>query len=90
MSEDGAMSLSDESEGGSSSSSSSGIESPVSGPAKAPPMPWFGIDIGGTLAKLVYFEPNVKSAPLSNPEDEFLLSSIRYAYISNHALFERF
>jgi len=23
-----------------------------------PPMPWFGIDIGGTLVKLVYFEPN--------------------------------
>jgi len=24
---------------------------------KAPPMPWFGLDIGGTLTKLVYFEP---------------------------------
>ena len=22
-----------------------------------PPMPWFGMDIGGTLAKLVFFEP---------------------------------
>ena len=22
-----------------------------------PPMPWFGLDIGGTLTKLVYFEP---------------------------------
>ena len=22
-----------------------------------PPMPWFGMDIGGTLSKLVYFEP---------------------------------
>jgi len=22
-----------------------------------PPMPWFGIDIGGTLTKLIYFEP---------------------------------
>ena len=22
-----------------------------------PPMPWFGMDIGGTLTKLVYFEP---------------------------------
>ncbi len=21
-------------------------------------MPWFGIDVGGTLAKLVYFEPS--------------------------------
>lgn len=24
---------------------------------KIPPMPWFGIDIGGTLVKVVYFEP---------------------------------
>ena len=23
-----------------------------------PPMPWFGMDIGGTLTKLVYFEPD--------------------------------
>ncbi|KFM77715.1 Pantothenate kinase 1, partial [Stegodyphus mimosarum] len=23
-----------------------------------PPMPWFGMDIGGTLVKLVYFEPS--------------------------------
>ena len=23
-----------------------------------PVMPWFGMDIGGTLVKLVYFEPN--------------------------------
>jgi len=26
-------------------------------PAELPPMPWFGMDIGGTLSKLVYFEP---------------------------------
>ena len=26
-------------------------------PDDPPPMPWFGMDIGGTLAKLVYFEP---------------------------------
>lgn len=25
--------------------------------AAIPPMPWFGMDIGGTLVKLVYFEP---------------------------------
>ena len=24
---------------------------------RVPPMPWFGMDIGGTLTKLVYFEP---------------------------------
>jgi type II pantothenate kinase len=23
-----------------------------------PAMPWFGMDIGGTLTKLIYFEPN--------------------------------
>ena len=27
------------------------------GPRELPPMPWFGMDIGGTLSKLVYFEP---------------------------------
>jgi len=27
------------------------------GPPELPPMPWFGMDIGGTLSKLVYFEP---------------------------------
>jgi type II pantothenate kinase len=27
------------------------------GPDPLPPMPWFGMDIGGTLSKLVYFEP---------------------------------
>lgn len=26
-------------------------------PKESPPMPWFGIDIGGTLVKVVYFEP---------------------------------
>ncbi|RWS00795.1 pantothenate kinase 1-like protein, partial [Dinothrombium tinctorium] len=26
-----------------------------------PPMPWFGMDIGGTLVKLVYFEPTDKA-----------------------------
>ena len=30
---------------------------PKFGPEELPPMPWFGMDIGGTLAKLVYFEP---------------------------------
>ena len=29
----------------------------VYGPPELPPMPWFGMDIGGTLSKLVYFEP---------------------------------
>ena len=30
---------------------------PLYGPPELPPMPWFGMDIGGTLSKLVYFEP---------------------------------
>ena len=30
----------------------------VYGPMELPPMPWFGMDIGGTLSKLVYFEPS--------------------------------
>lgn len=29
-------------------------------------MPWFGIDIGGTLVKLVYFEPSDDDAELSD------------------------
>jgi len=32
-------------------------EGRVYGPDELPPMPWFGMDIGGTLSKLVYFEP---------------------------------
>lgn len=37
-----------------------------------PPMPWFGIDIGGTLTKLVYFEPTDSTAD----DDSLYLSSI--------------
>lgn len=29
-------------------------------------MPWFGIDIGGTLVKLVYFEPSDEDGELSD------------------------
>lgn len=32
-------------------------------PSPQPPMPWFGMDIGGTLVKLVYFEPAVEDGP---------------------------
>ena len=32
-----------------------------------PPMPWFGLDIGGTLTKLVYFEPTDSQAPATPP-----------------------
>ncbi len=48
-----------------SSSSASNAEAAAAAAAKpsppildrVPPMPWFGMDIGGTLTKLVYFEP---------------------------------
>eukprot|EP00096_Caligus_rogercresseyi_P004258 TRINITY_DN18450_c0_g1_i1.p1 TRINITY_DN18450_c0_g1~~TRINITY_DN18450_c0_g1_i1.p1 ORF type:complete len:378 (+),score=154.15 TRINITY_DN18450_c0_g1_i1:101-1234(+) len=36
--------------------------SPSSSPS-IPPMPWFGMDIGGTLTKLVYFEPKGREEP---------------------------
>ncbi|XP_050706685.1 pantothenate kinase 3-like isoform X2 [Eriocheir sinensis] len=42
------------------------IESP-------PPMPWFGMDIGGTLTKLVYFEPT----DLSEAEEESEVETIK-------------
>lgn len=35
----------------------------MSGKCGVPPMPWFGIDIGGTLTKLVYFEPLDEKSP---------------------------
>jgi hypothetical protein len=44
-----------------------------------PPMPWFGMDIGGTLVKLVYFEPTdtkAKATPKSEEENS-ILNNIR-------------
>lgn len=41
----------------SSATDCEGGEPPLYGPDPLPPMPWFGMDIGGTLSKLVYFEP---------------------------------
>ncbi|XP_035210985.1 pantothenate kinase 3-like isoform X2 [Stegodyphus dumicola] len=39
----------------------------VSSPARdSPPMPWFGIDIGGSLVKVVYFEPTDGSEEVSD------------------------
>ncbi|GAB6023310.1 Pantothenate kinase 1 [Chamberlinius hualienensis] len=38
-----------------------------------PPMPWFGMDIGGTLVKLVYFEPTDKP----DNEEEFELETVK-------------
>ncbi|XP_060880609.1 pantothenate kinase 1-like [Metopolophium dirhodum] len=41
-----------------------------------PPMPWFGIDIGGTLSKIVFFEP--KDSNTTQTEDELLSNVTKY------------
>ncbi|XP_067099065.1 pantothenate kinase 2, mitochondrial [Osmerus mordax] len=43
-----------------------------------PPFPWFGMDIGGTLVKLVYFEPKDVTAAEEQEEVENLKSIRRY------------
>ncbi|KAH0615746.1 hypothetical protein JD844_026159 [Phrynosoma platyrhinos] len=49
-----------------------------------PPFPWFGLDIGGTLVKLVYFEP--KDITTEEEEEEVEnLKSIRKYLTSNIA-----
>ncbi|GIY44637.1 pantothenate kinase 1 [Caerostris darwini] len=50
----------------------------------APPMPWFGMDIGGTLVKLVYFEPtDISSAELES--ERGAVQKIHHYLISNSA-----
>ncbi|XP_043998850.1 pantothenate kinase 2, mitochondrial isoform X1 [Gambusia affinis] len=49
-----------------------------------PPFPWFGMDIGGTLVKLVYFEPKDITAEEEQEEVENL-RSIRHYLTSNTA-----
>ncbi|XP_037341802.2 pantothenate kinase 2, mitochondrial isoform X2 [Pungitius pungitius] len=49
-----------------------------------PPFPWFGMDIGGTLVKLVYFEPKDITAEEEQEEVENL-KSIRHYLTSNTA-----
>lgn len=41
-------------------------------------MPWFGMDIGGTLSKLVYFEPKDVSQDEALMEIEALKNIRRY------------
>lgn len=41
-------------------------------------MPWFGMDIGGTLSKLVYFEPKDVTPDEANAEVESLKNIRRY------------
>ncbi|XP_069779670.1 pantothenate kinase 3-like isoform X3 [Narcine bancroftii] len=43
-----------------------------------PPFPWFGMDIGGTLVKLVYFEPKDITAEEEQEEVENLRSIRKY------------
>lgn len=52
--------------------------------AKIPVFPWFGIDIGGTLVKLVYFEPLDLSKDEEIKEGD-VLRTIRHYLIGNTA-----
>ncbi|XP_053622983.1 pantothenate kinase 3 isoform X4 [Plodia interpunctella] len=47
-------------------------------PDNTPPMPWFGMDIGGTLTKLVYFEPRETNRREIEKETEVLKNIRRY------------
>lgn len=71
----------------SSSSSGSLPDGFPNGPkGKKPPMPWFGVDIGGTLAKLVYYEPNDINPSDNDPDVEpDVLETIQHYLKSNTA-----
>lgn len=56
----------------------------MNGYTAAPPMPWFGMDIGGTLVKLVYFEPTDITPDEADSEVE-TLKKIRHYLTSNAA-----
>ena len=48
------------------------------------PFPWYGIDIGGTLVKIVYFEPTKLDENI--PQDEIeVLKSVRNLLLSSVA-----
>uniref|UniRef100_A0A914HAV2 pantothenate kinase n=1 Tax=Globodera rostochiensis TaxID=31243 RepID=A0A914HAV2_GLORO len=47
------------------------------------PMPWFGIDIGGTLTKLVYFEPT-DQADFLETEDERMREKTIHRYLTTN------
>nr|CAI5834036.1 unnamed protein product [Callosobruchus analis] len=49
------------------------------------PMPWFGMDIGGTLCKLVYFEPKDLSECESSASEVETLRNIRRYLTKNSA-----
>lgn len=48
-------------------------------------MPWFGMDIGGTLSKLVFFEP--KDAITEQTEDETQLLSNVTKYLTKNSAY---
>ncbi|GFT82620.1 pantothenate kinase 1 [Nephila pilipes] len=48
--------------------------------ANSPPMPWFGIDIGGSLVKVVYFEPTDDSKESADHENLKTFVKGRAAY----------
>ncbi|XP_065339315.1 pantothenate kinase 3 isoform X3 [Cloeon dipterum] len=53
-------------------------KTPPSNSSMGPPMPWFGMDIGGTLCKLVYFEPKDITPDEAELEVETLRNIRRY------------
>uniref|UniRef100_A0A7E4W211 pantothenate kinase n=2 Tax=Panagrellus redivivus TaxID=6233 RepID=A0A7E4W211_PANRE len=49
------------------------------------PMPWFGLDIGGTLTKLVYFEPTDHGEYMDTQEELLRGKTIRHYLVHNKA-----
>lgn len=47
-------------------------------------MPWFGMDIGGTLVKLVYFEPT--DIPVDKMSEKGALENIRH-YLTSYSAY---
>lgn len=64
---------------------SNGYQKSASISEPPPPMPWFGMDIGGTLTKLVYFEP----ADISEAETEDEVQTVRtiHRYIKGNSAY---
>ncbi|XP_018013760.1 pantothenate kinase 3-like isoform X2 [Hyalella azteca] len=60
---------------------------PLNGEAESagPAMPWFGMDIGGTLTKLVYFEPTDGQSAAEADQEQETLTNIRKYLKSNCA-----
>ena len=48
-------------------------------------MPWFGIDIGGTLTKLVYFEPTDLDEYVESPDEQIREKTIHRYLTTNKA-----